>query len=890
MSENKDTIARENQEWLESIRWVIDHQSGERAVQLIELIRQEAFKRGATFAQALHTAYINTIPAASELPYPGDIEIEEKLIGLMRWNSMAMVSRANQNEEGIGGHISTYNSIADLFEVGFNHFFRGRDGAGGVPDMVYFQGHAAPGVYARAFLEGRLTETQLKNYRRELHPAGGLPSYPHPRFMDDFWNNPTVSMGLAPLMAVYRARFNKYLINRGLVEKNDQRVWVFVGDGEMDEPESTAALSIAAREKLDNLIFVVNCNLQRLDGPVRGNSKIVQELEGVFKGSGWNIIKLLWGNDWDPLFEKDDTGELVALLNELPDGQFQKFAFEDGAYIRKHLFGKSERLKQLVSGYSDKELLRLRRGGHDLVKIFNAYHAAVSHTGQPTVILAQTIKGYGQGKSGEASNVTHQQKKLNTTDLKQFRDRFGIPLSDEQLEALPFIHPGKDSDEIRYLLKQREKNGGFLPVRKDSANPIREPDVTVFERFYKGSGEKKVATTMVMVQLMSRLLNDKEIGKLIIPIIPDESRTFGIDALFGRIGIYASDGQQYEPIDRDSIMFYKEDKTGVILEEGITEAGSMGSFIAAGTAYASHGINTIPFFFFYSMFGFQRIGDLIWAAADAKARGFMIGGVSGRTTLPGEGLQHNDGHSQLYALAVPCLQAYDPAFGYEVAVIVEDGIQRMYRDKEDIFYYLTVTNQTYPMPEMPKASKEGILKGMYRFRKSATGRRKRKAHLFGSGAIMTEVMQAAELLEEKYNVSVDIWSITSYKALYDDAIDTERKNRIKGQLNAEKNYIQQSLQDEKGVFVAASDYVKNLPLSIDRWFPGRLSVLGTDGFGRSDSYDDMRKHFEVSFEQIAFAVLYELSLAGDMAATELKKAAKDLHIDPDKVDPRASNN
>ncbi|QNL49639.1 pyruvate dehydrogenase (acetyl-transferring), homodimeric type [Olivibacter sp. SDN3] len=887
MSENKNEIAVENREWLESIRWVIDNQSAERAEELIELIRQEAIKRGVKPEHQLHSPYVNSIPPIEELPYPGDLEMEEKLIGIMRWNAMAMVLKANKLEDGIGGHISTYNSIADLFEVGFNHFFRGGDD--GVPDMVYFQGHAAPGVYARAFLEGRLTETQLENYRRELNPAGGLPSYPHPRFMGEFWNNPTVSMGLAPLMAVYRARFNKYLINRGLIEKNDQKVWVFIGDGEMDEPESTAALSIAAREKLDNLIFIVNCNLQRLDGPVRGNSKIVQELEGVFKGYGWNTLKLLWGSDWDPLFEQDEAGELTQLLTELPDGQFQKFAFTDGAYLREHLFGKSERLKKLVKDYSDKELFRLKRGGHDLLKIFNAYHAATDHTGQPTVILAQTIKGYGQGKSGEASNVTHQQKKMSVDDLKQFRDRFGIALSDEQLDELPFIHPGKNSDEVKYVLKQRKEAGGSLPKREDKSDHLKEPDPASFERFYKGSGEKKVATTMAMVQLMSRLINDKEIGKLIIPIIPDESRTFGIDALFGRIGIYASDGQLYEPVDKSSIMFYKEDKTGVILEEGITEAGSMGSFIAAGSAYASLGINTIPFFFFYSMFGFQRIGDLIWAAADAKAKGFMIGGVSGRTTLPGEGLQHTDGHSQVFALSVPCLQAYDPAFAYEIAVIVQDGIKRMYRDKENIFYYLTVTNQTYVMPEMPKDSKEGILKGMYRFKKSSAGRRKRKAHLFGSGAIMTEVLQAADLLEKDYKVSVDIWSITSYKALYDDAIDTERKNRLRGQLNKERNYIQQCLKDEKGAFVAATDYLKNLPLAIDRWFPERLAVLGTDGFGRSDSYRDMRKHFEVNFEQIAFAVLYELALSGDMPASELKKAAKDLHIDADKVDPREFN-
>ncbi|MBK6265585.1 pyruvate dehydrogenase (acetyl-transferring), homodimeric type [Marivirga sp. S37H4] len=886
-NENAENYEVENLEWLESLRYVLENEPEERVQELLELLRNEAERHGTSFIQPFNTPYINTIPAEEEMAYPGDLEIEKKLLGMIRWNAMAMVVKANKEDEGIGGHISTYASIANLWEVGFNHFFKVHENE--KSDIIYFQGHASPGVYARAFLEGRLTEEQLLNFRHELRSEKGLTSYPHPHLMPDFWSFPTVSMGLSPIMAIYQARFNKYLKNRGLIDEDKQKVWTFLGDGEMDEPESTGALRIAARDKLDNLIFVVNCNLQRLDGPVVGNGKVIQELEALFKGAGWNVIKVLWGRDWDPLFNQDEKGKIIKQLNEIPDGQLQKLAYSDGDYIRDEFFGKDEELKELVSNYSDRELQRLKRGGHDPVKIYNAYRTATEHKGQPTVILAQTIKGYGQGDAGEASNVTHQQKKLDKEALRHFRDRFKVAISDEDLEEIPFVKPDKGSIEMKYLLQKRQEAGGNIPQRKDKSDRIKEPDEAIFEDFLKGSGDEEAATTMVMIQLLGKLLKDDNIGKLVIPIIPDESRTFGMESLFRQVGIYASGGQQYEPVDKESLLYYREAKDGAILEEGITEAGCISEFIAAGTANYTHGINTIPFYFFYSMFGFQRIGDLIWAAADAGAKGFLIGGISGRASMPGEGLQHQDGQSHAYAMAFPRLMAYDPAFAFELAVIVQDGIKRMYVEKENIFYYITVGNDTYKMPEMPdEENRKGILKGMYRFRKSSNKKRKRKAHLFGSGAIMTQVLKAADLLEEEYKVSADVWSITSYKALYDDAIDVERKNRLHAQLNEQPNYIQECLQEEEGVFIAVSDYLKVLPESIDKWFPGKLTALGTDGFGRSDNREHLREFFEVDYHHIAFAALYDLAGKGQLELEELKQAAKDLGIDPDKANPRAS--
>ncbi|MEX2592653.1 MAG: pyruvate dehydrogenase (acetyl-transferring), homodimeric type [Anditalea sp.] len=876
----------ENREWIESLEYVLKNEPKERVQELLGLLHNEAQKYGISFSKAYNTPYINTIPPNEEDAYPGDLEVEKKLTGIIRWNAMAMVVKANKESNGIGGHISTYASIADLWEVGFHHFFKVDDK--GKADIIYFQGHASPGVYSRAFLEGRLTEKELGNFRRELKPEGGLSSYPHPFLMPEFWRFPTVSMGLSPIMAIYQARFNKYLKNRGFINENKQKVWVFLGDGEMDEPEATGAIDLAARDKLDNLIFVINCNLQRLDGPVRGNGKVIQEFEALFKGAGWNVIKVLWGRDWDPLFDQDKEGKIIKQLNELPDGQLQNYAYSDGDFIRNDFFGKDETLKELVKNYSDKELQRLKRGGHDPVKIYNAYKAAVTHEGQPTVILAQTIKGYGQGEAGEASNVSHQTKTFDKEALRHFRDRFKVAVSDDELEDIPFIKPDGESEEIKYLHKKRKEAGGYIPQRKDKSERMKEPDESIFKDFFEGSGDDEVATTMVMVKILGKLLKDKNNGKLIVPIIPDESRTFGIESLFRQAGIYAPDGQQYEPVDKESLLYYKESEDGVILEEGITEAGCMSEFIAAGTAYLTHGLNTVPFYFFYSMFGFQRIGDLIWAAADAGAKGFLIGGISGRTSMPGEGLQHQDGQSHVYAYAFPNLMAYDPAFAYELAVIVQEGIRRMYIEKENIFYYITVGNDTYKMPSMPEESKDGILKGMYRFRKSTKKNRKNKAHLFGSGAIMIEVLKAAELLEKEYGLTVDVWSITSYKALYENAIDTDRSNRSNAQLNKEPNYIQQSLKDEKGVFIAASDYLKALPESIAKWFPEKLTALGTDGFGRSDSRKLLREFFEVNHKHIAFSALYDLAALGQLNSEELKGAAKDLGIDPNKTNPRTS--
>ncbi|MCE7056413.1 pyruvate dehydrogenase (acetyl-transferring), homodimeric type [Algoriphagus sp. AGSA1] len=876
----------ENREWLDSLRYVLKDGSKERVQEILDLLRLEAQKNGVGSSMSFNTPYINTLPPEDEAEYPGDLEIEEKLTGMIRWNAMAMVVKANKRSKGIGGHVSTYGSIADLWEVGFHHFFKVHDD--GKSDMIYFQGHATPGVYARAFLEGRITEKQLLNFRRELQPDEGLSSYPHPYLMPKFWSFPTVSMGLSPIMAIYQARFNKYLKKRGLIEEDRQKVWAFLGDGEMDEPESKGAIGVASRDKLDNLIFVVNCNLQRLDGPVRGNGKIVQELESSFIGAGWNVIKLLWGSDWDPLFEQDKDGTLIKKLNELPDGQFQKYAYSDGEFIRKDLFEGDENLRKLADNYSDQELQNLKRGGHDPVKIYQAYSTALAHKGQPTIILAQTIKGYGQGNAGEASNVSHQTKSFKKEELKEYRDRFNIPLSDDDLKDIPFIKPDRDSPEIKYLLQRREEAGGFIPERSDKSERLQKPSESIFSDFFKGSGKSEAATTMAMVKILAKLLSDEDYGKLIVPIIPDESRTFGIESLFRQVGIYAPGGQQYDPVDQESLLYYRESKEGVILEEGITEAGAMSDFIAAGTAYLVHGVNTIPFYFFYSMFGFQRIGDLIWAAADAGAKGFLIGGISGRSSMPGEGLQHQDGQSHIYAYSVPNLMAYDPAFAYELSVIVQDGIRRMYVEKEVVFYYLTVGNDTYVMPRMPKDSKEGILKGMYRFKKSSSKSKKKKAHLFGSGAIMTEVLKAAELLEKKYRVAADVWSITSYKSLYDDAIDTDRSNRCSADPDQKPNYIQQCLQNEDGVFIAASDYLKALPESVARWFPRKVTTLGTDGFGRSDTREALREFFEVNSNHIAFAALYELALAGQFKTEELKIAAKDLGIDPEKSIPRTS--
>ena len=799
---------------------------------------------------------------------------------------MAMVVKANKSESGIGGHISTYASAATLYEIGFNHFFRGKNN-GKQGDQIFFQGHASPGIYARAFLEGRISKNQLKNFRRDLKKGGGLTSYPHPWLMPNFWEFPTVSMGLGPIMAIYQARFNRYLEDRGLKDKSSTKVWAFLGDGETDEPETLGAITLAAREKLDNLIFVINCNLQRLDGPVRGNGKIIQELEAIFRGAGWNVIKVIWGSEWDPLLEQDTEGKLVHRMGEVVDGQYQKYSVETGAYIREHFFGTDEKLKKLVEDLTDEQLNKLKRGGHDPEKVFAAYQKAINNSGCPTVILAKTIKGYGLGEAGEGKNITHSQKKLNEDELKEFRTRFGIPISDAEISTAPFYKPDENSAEIKYLNERREQLGGYVPSRKVSVKPLKTPSEEIFGEFYKGTQGREASSTMVFVRILAKLLKDKEIGKFVVPIVPDEARTFGMEALFRQVGIYSHAGQLYEPVDSDSLLYYKEATNGQILEEGITEAGSMSSFIAAGTAYSTHGINTIPFFVYYSMFGLQRVGDLVWAAGDMSCKGFLIGGTAGRTTLAGEGLQHQDGNSHLLAFTIPNLVAYDPAFAYELAVIIRDGIRRMYEKQEKVFYYITVMNENYEMPAMPKGAKEGIIKGMYKF-KSTSKKYKLKANLFGSGTILNEAIKAGEILENKFKVAADIWSVTSYKELHTDALYVERENMLNPNRPKISPYISQKLKNEKGVFVAASDYVKAVPDTIAKWFPKKLYTLGTDGFGRSETREYLRDFFEVDAKHIAFAALTALAEEKKITKAQLNKAIKELNIDQKKKNPMKS--
>jgi pyruvate dehydrogenase E1 component len=877
---------QEVQEWVESFDAVVREEGQQSAVTLLDRLRGHAQSLGIELPFTANTPYVNTISQGQQPVFPGDQEIERRIKSLVRWNALAMVVRANRVDHSIGGHISTYASAATLLEVGFNHFFRGRtDEFEG--DTVYLQGHASPGVYARAFLEGRLSMKQLENFRRELRSGGGLSSYPHPWLMPDFWEFPTVSMGLGPLMAIYQARFNRYLEDRGLKPRTNAKVWAFLGDGETDEPETLGAITLASRENLDNIIFVINCNLQRLDGPVRGNGKIVQELEAAFRGAGWNCIKVLWGSDWDPLFERDTDGLLVKRLGEMIDGESQKLTVESGAYVREHVFGSDPSLLKMVEDLPDEALRTLRQGGHDPRKVYAAYKAAYDHQGSPTVILARTIKGYGLGESGEGRNITHQQKKLNEEELREFRSRFGIPISDAQLAETPFYLPPEESREIQYIRARRQALGGYVPSRKVRSKPIAANHDALFHEFHGGSDGREVSTTMAFVGMLRQMLRDPEIGKLVVPIVPDEARTFGMESLFRQVGIYSSRGQLYEPVDLHTLLYYKEAKDGQILEEGITEAGSMASFIAAGSAYATHGINTIPFFIYYSMFGLQRISDFIWASADMRCRGFMLGGTAGRTTLAGEGLQHQDGNSHVLALPIPTLRAYDPAFAYEIAVIVQDGIRRMYKDGENLFYYITVMNEPYAMPPMPEGVEDGILRGMYKFRASDK-KSKLRAQLFGSGAILRESLKAQEILAEKYGVSADVWSVTSYKALYTDGIDAERWNLLHAGETPRVPYVSECLADSDGVLVAATDYLKALPNLISRWTPRRLASLGTDGFGRSESREALRDFFEVDARFITLTTLHELFREGKIDVAVVQKAVKDLEIDIDKPNPRFS--
>ncbi len=870
-------------EWLDSLEHMVEAAS-ETNPYFLDMLIARLREAGVRTPPVVSTPYVNTIPVEKEPPYPGDLAIEKRIRSYIRWNAMAMVVKANRVHNGLGGHISTYASLATLYEVGFHHFFRGPDGENPA-DLIFFQGHASPGNYARAYMEGRLTAQHLHHFRQELAPGGGLSSYPHPYLMPDFWQFPTVSMGLGPIISIYQARFLRYLKARGLLKGAEPRVWSFVGDGESDEPESLGALAVAGRENLDNLTWVVNCNLQRLDGPVRGNGKIIQELEGVFRGAGWNVIKVIWGSDWDPMLKTDDRGVLMKRMEEAVDGDYQKYSVEPGSYTRKHFFGKYPELASKVNHLTDQQIHKLLRGGHDPKKVYTAYKAAIEHKGQPTVILAKTIKGYGLGEAGEGRNVTHQQKKLNEKELREFRERLNVPISDEEIAETPFYRPPTDSPEMKYLLERRRALGGFVPARRvKKLEPVPLPDAAYYDEFLKGGGDTEVSTTMAFVRLLTKLLRHPGIGRQVVPIIPDEARTFGMDALFRQIGIYSPKGQLYEPVDRETLLYYQEAKDGQILEEGITESGSMSSFIAAGTSYANLGITLIPFYIYYSMFGFQRVGDLMWLAGDIRAKGFLLGATAGRTTLNGEGLQHQDGHSHIQASTIPSLMAYDPAFAYEVAVIIRDGLKRMYVDGEDLFYYITVHNENYPMPSMPEGAEPGILKGLYKFQAGASGK-KHKTHLFGSGAILREALEAQKILAERYDVSADVWSATNYKRLRSEALEAQRWNRLHPAETPKRSYLEDLLAGEKGVFVAVSDNMKIVPDQIAPWVPGGLTTLGTDGFGRSDTRPALRRFFEVDAELTVIATLDALRRRGQLDAGTVARAIKDLGVDPEKAHP-----
>ena len=882
-----DADPAETAEWLESLDYILENKGPERVQQLLAVLEESALRNGVELPFTATTPYVNTIPRDKQPAYPGDREMERRIKSYVRWNAMAMVTRANRDPASPGGHISTFASSATLYEVAQNHFFQGRGESGYGGDQIYFQGHAAPGMYSRAFLEGRLTEQNLINFRRELSDGGGLSSYPHPWLMPDFWEFPTVSMGLAPIMAIYQARFNEYLTDRSILDCSEKRVWAFLGDGECDEPETLGAISLASREKLENLTFVINCNLQRLDGPVRGNSKIIQELEGTFRGAGWNVIKVIWGADWDQMVEEDEDGLLARRMMEVVDGEYQKYVVAGGDYIREKFFGKYPELLERVKNLSNEKIEKMRRGGHDPEKVYAAYQKAVSFkNGKPTVIIAKTIKGYGVGEGGEGRNVTHNQKKLNEEELREFRTRFGIPISDDLVADAPFYRPPEDSPEMKYLLERREALGGSVPKRNSAPVALDVPTLADYEKTLKNKlvskgPDKPMSTTMGFVRLLSDLLRDKKIGKYIVPICPDESRTFGMEGLFRQVGIYAHAGQLYDPVDSDQNAYYKEAQDGQLLEEGITEAGSMSSFNAAGTAYSSHGVNMIPMFIYYSMFGFQRIGDLIWAAADMRAKGFMLGGTAGRTTLNGEGLQHQDGHSLLNAMAFPTVRAYDPAYAYETAVIVFEGLQRMYVDNETAIYYITLENENYQMPEMPEGCEEGIIRGMYQV--DSTKAKGDRVQLFGSGAILREALRASEILAEKYDVASDIWSVTSYNQLRRDAQECQRWNMLNPDKTPRRSYVEEQLEGVDGPVIAASDYMRALPEQIDPWVPGGLFALGTDGMGRSESREALRRHFEVDAECIVIATLYQLSQQGKIDTKKVAKAVKDLGVDPEKT-------
>jgi pyruvate dehydrogenase E1 component len=878
----EDIDAIETKEWLDALESVVRHGGKERAAYLLKTLSESAVNKGIEQPSSIVTPYRNTIPPEKEVPFPGDRYMERKIRSIVRWNALAMVMKANDNDDALGGHIASFASSATLYDVGFNHFFRGNDGD--LPgDLVYFQGHVSPGMYARSFVEGRLDESQLDNFRREVD-GKGLSSYPHPWLMPDYWQFPTVSMGLGPIKSIYQARFIRYMEARGLIPVSDRKVWAFLGDGECDEPESLGAISLAAREKLDNLIFVINCNLQRLDGPVRGNGKIVQELEGVFRGAGWNVIKVLWGSSWDRLLEKDKTGLLQKRMDEVVDGEMQNYKANGGAYTREHFFGKYPELLELVADMSDDEILHLARGGHDASKVYNAYHQAVNTQGRPTVILAQTVKGYGMGSSGEAINKTHSAKSLAMEDLKRFRDRFELPISDEDLPKLPYYRPAEDSPEMQYLRGRRTQLKGYLPARKADFEALKVPELEAFAAQLKSTGEREISTTMSFVRILSTLVKDKNIGKNVVPIVPDEARTFGMEGMFKTIGIYSSEGQKYVPHDAGQMMSYHESANGQILEEGINEAGAMSSWIAAATSYSNHGVPMIPFYIYYSMFGFQRIGDLAWAAGDSQARGFLLGATAGRTTLNGEGLQHQDGHSHILANTIPNCRTYDPTYAYELAVIIQDGIKRMYGDKENCFYYITLMNENYRHGDMPEGAQEGIIKGMYLLEQGAS---KKKLHvqLMGAGTILNEVRAAAEILRNDFDVEADVWSVTSVNELTRDGQRAARWNLLHPTEAPRKPYITQQLEGREGPVVIATDYLKTYGEQLRAYIPAHYTVLGTEGFGRSDSRQKLRYFFEVNRHFVVIAALKSLADQGTIKAEVVAKAIKQFGIDPEKADP-----
>jgi pyruvate dehydrogenase E1 component len=881
MASIPDIDNQETQEWLDALNAVIETEGVERAHFLIESMIDQARRSGANLPYKATTAYVNTIPTHLQQRHPGNPDMERRIRALIRWNAIMTVLRANEKSPGVGGHIASFQSAATLYDVGFNHFFRAaNDKFQG--DLIYFQGHSSPGVYARAFLEGRISEDQLTNFRMETG-GKGLSSYPHPWLMPDFWQFPTVSMGLGPIMGIYQARFLKYLHDRGIADTSDRKVWVFCGDGEMDEPESLGAISLASREKLDNLIFVINCNLQRLDGPVRGNGKIIQELESDFRGSGWNVIKVIWGSYWDPLIAMDKTGLLKKRMEECVDGEYQNFKAKGGAYTREHFFGKYPELKEMVAAMSDQDIWRLNRGGHDPHKVYAAYAAATSHKGQPSVVLAKTVKGYGMGDAGEGQNITHQQKSMDIDSLKAFRDRFDLDISNTDVEKLSFYKPASDSPEIKYMMERRQELGGFVPQRKRKGNTLKTPPLSAFENMLTATGEREISTTMAFVRILSTLVRDKELGKYIVPIVPDEARTFGMEGMFRQLGIYSSVGQLYEPQDSDQVMFYKEQTDGQILEEGINEAGSFSSWVAAATSYTVNGIQMIPFYIFYSMFGFQRIGDLAWAAGDSRARGFLLGATAGRTTLNGEGLQHEDGHSQLMAAMIPNCVSYDPTFSYELAVIMQDGLKRMIENQEDVFYYITLMNENYSHPEMPKGSEVDIIKGMYQF--STSKAKGEKVQLMGSGVILREVIEAQKILEKDYGVSADVWSVTSFNELRKDALEADRWNRMNPDKPQKESHVQKMLKKAEGPIIASTDYMKSFAEQIAVFLPHKFVALGTDGFGRSDSRENLRHFFEVDRHYVVVATLKALSDEGKIKSSVVTDAIKKFKLDPNKPNP-----